>query len=184
VPDLTEQYFGTRAIPMTSMRCSSWSQNGRALLIGDAAHAFWPSYGQGANASLEDCAVLDQCVARHKNNWPLVFAEFQEVRRPNTDVMTQLSEEHFQELRHGVGDSSFLHRKQLERELSKAAPNVFMPLYNRISFTLSPYAEALRIDRTQRSLVERLLSMKDSAAMFSSAEFHALISEATQTNEM
>jgi kynurenine 3-monooxygenase len=177
LPDLSQQYFGTRAIPMTSVRCSSWSQNGRALLIGDAAHAFWPSYGQGANAAFEDCAVLDQCVTRHKDDWRSIFAEFEELRRPNTDAMTQLSEEHFQELRHGVGDSDFLHRKRLERELNQAVPDVFMPLYNRISFTLLPYVEALKIERKQRPLVEQLVTMKDSAAMLSSAEFQALAGE-------
>jgi kynurenine 3-monooxygenase len=178
IPNLSQQYFGTRAIPMTSVRCSSWSQNDRALLIGDAAHAFWPSYGQGANAAFEDCAVLDHCVARHKDDWRSIFSEFEALRRPNTDAMTQLSEEHFKELRHGVGDSSFLHRKQLERELNQAAPDVFMPIYNRISFTLLPYVEALRIERRQRRLVEQLVSMKDSATMLSSAEFQALTSEA------
>jgi kynurenine 3-monooxygenase len=184
MPDLSQQYFGTRAIPMMSVRCSSWSQNGRALLIGDAAHAFWPSYGQGANAAFEDCAVLDQCVTRHKDDWPSIFAEFEELRRPNTDVMTHLSEEHFKELRHGVRNSDFLHRKLLERELNQAAPDVFMPLYNRISFTSLPYVEALRIERKQRPLVERLVTMKDAATMLSSPEFQALACEgAPQTDE-
>jgi kynurenine 3-monooxygenase len=175
IPDLSQQYFGARAISMTSVRCSSWSQNGRVLLIGDAAHAFWPSYGQGANAALEDCAVLDQCVARHKDDWHAIFAEFEEMRRPNTDVMTQLSEKHFLELRHEVRDSSFLQRKRLELELNQAAPDVFVPLYNLISFTSLPYVEALRIDRLQSPLVERLVAMKDSATMLSSGEFHTLI---------
>jgi kynurenine 3-monooxygenase len=185
LPDLGQQYFRMRAIPMTSVRCSSWSQNGKALLIGDAAHAFWPSYGQGANAAFEDCAVLDRCVARHRDDWRSILAEFEELRRPNTDVMTELSEEHFQELRHGVRNSDFFHRKRLERELSQAAPDVFMPLYNRISFTLLPYVEALRIERRQRPLVERLVMMKDAATMLSSAEFQALGGKgAPQTNEV
>jgi kynurenine 3-monooxygenase len=176
LPDLSQQYFGTRAIPMTSVRCSSWSQNGRALLIGDAAHAFWPSYGQWANAAFEDCSVLDQCVTRHKDDWRSIFAEFEELRRPNTDAMTQLSEEHFQELRHGVRDSDFLHRKRLERELNQRFP-MFLCLFTIGSHSHYCHVEALKIERKQRPLVEQLVTMKDSAAMLSSAEFQALAGE-------
>lgn len=172
VPDLALQYSRKRAISMISVLCSAWSHAGRALLIGDAAHAFWPSYGQGANAGFEDCAVLDQCIVRNAGDWRAIFSEFERLRRPNTDAMTDLSERHFQELRQDVASPTFLVSKRLERELNQAAPDVFVPLYNLISFTTLPYIEALMVDKIQRPLVERLMAMKNVSDVLQTPEFH------------
>src|SRR5262249_27178754 len=154
LPDLSAQYFDHPPIRMLSIECSCWRLEDRALLIGDAAHAFWPSYGQGANAAFEDCAVLDNCLECHGDRWDRAFSEFEALRKPNTDAMTRLAEEHFLELRERVADPQFLLRKRLERALNRLAPERFQPLYNMISFTTMPYTEALRIECGQRSIID------------------------------
>ena len=177
IPQLSEQYFGNRSIHMVSLRCSRWSRDDKALLIGDAAHAFWPAYGQGANAALDDCAVFDQCLLRHQDDWGAAFAEFEELRRPHTDAMTRLSEAHFQELRANVADPSFLLRKRIERKLNSVAPDVFVPLYNRISFTSLPYADAIQMESWQRPLVERMLAVDNIAVTLDIPEMESQIAD-------
>jgi kynurenine 3-monooxygenase len=159
IPDLGRQFFERPANSMLTIRCEPWSSAGRVLLVGDAAHAVLPFYGQGANAGFEGCAVLDRCIDAHDGDWPSVFREYERLRRPNMDVMADLCVDHFAELRDRLGDPRFLLRKQLERRLQELDPRGFMPLYSMVTFTCTPYAEALRIERSQRALVDRLLEI-------------------------
>ncbi|HWB78819.1 MAG TPA: NAD(P)/FAD-dependent oxidoreductase [Nannocystaceae bacterium] len=174
VPALGEQFFARAVNSMLTIRCAPWSSAGRVLLVGDAAHAVLPFYGQGANAGFEGCAVLDRCIAEHGDDWPTVFREYERLRRPNMDVMAELCVDHFVELRDRLSDAKFLLRKRIERRLEQLFPTQFMPLYSLISFTRTPYLEALRIDRSQRALVDRLLAV-DGIAELGDASLVALV---------
>jgi kynurenine 3-monooxygenase len=160
IPDIARQFFARPANSMLTIRCEPWSSSGRVLLVGDAAHAVLPFYGQGANAGFEGCRVLDRCIEAHGDDWPTVFREYERLRRPNMDVMADLCVEHFAELRDRLGDPRFLLRKKLERRLEELDPARFVPLYSMVTFTCTPYAEALRIDHAQRALVDRLLQIE------------------------
>lgn len=157
IPDLSGQFFGQRANSMLTIRCEPWS-SGRVLLVGDAAHAILPFYGQGANAGFEDCAVLDRCIDEQAD-WDAVFVEFERVRRPNMEVMADLCVDHFVELSERLGDSRVLLRHEVERRLEQLDPNRFAPLYSNVAFTSRPYAEAAAIDRGQRALLDRVLAL-------------------------
>jgi kynurenine 3-monooxygenase len=157
IPDLSGQFFDQRANSMLTIRCEPWS-SGRVLLIGDAAHAILPFYGQGANAGFEDCAVLDRCL-EEQTDWDAVFFEFERVRRPNMDVMADLCVDHFVELSERLGDSRVLLRHEVERRLEQLDPNRFAPLYSNVAFTSTPYAEAAALERRQRALIDRVLAL-------------------------
>lgn len=158
MPTLVEDFFGHPEASMVTIRCSPWSFRDRVALIGDAAHAIVPSYGQGANSGFEDCSVLYDCLREH-DSWRAAFLEYEERRRPNAQAIADLALEHFSELRSKVGDPEFLLRKEIERRLNEWYPDRYTPLYSLISFTNLPYVEAMRRDRAQQSLVDRVLAL-------------------------
>jgi kynurenine 3-monooxygenase len=169
IPALWEQFSEKPANSLLTIRCDPWSSGARALLLGDAAHAILPSYGQGANAAFEDCAVLDRCIGELAPDFDAVFREFERRRRPNLDVMAGLCVEHFTELCELVADPTFLERKNIERRLEELYPELYHPLYSMISFTSTPYAEALRVEQRQRVVVDRVLASADPDAAFEHA---------------
>lgn len=161
IPRLADDFFGRPTNSMVTIRCSPWCYEGKVLLIGDAAHAIVPSYGQGANAGFEDCAFLDAALERHGDEWGPALADYERERKPNTDAIADLSLRHFAELREHVGDPCFLLRKAVERKLCELAPDLYQPLYSRVSFTSMSYLEALEEERGRQAVVERILGRLD-----------------------
>ncbi|HVT61660.1 MAG TPA: NAD(P)/FAD-dependent oxidoreductase [Thermoanaerobaculia bacterium] len=157
MPTLVEDFFSHPATSMITVRCFPWTCGGRVALVGDAAHAIVPSYGQGANSGFEDCSVLADCLAAGES-WPAALAEYERRRKPNAEAIADLALEHFAELRDRVGDPEFLLRKEVERRLSEIYPERFTPLYALVSFTNLPYVEALARGREQEKLISRVMA--------------------------
>lgn len=175
VPNLVEDYFGRPESKMITVRCAPWTQGDKVALIGDAAHAIVPSYGQGANCGFEDCSVLYDCLLGANGDWGQALRDYEASRKPNADAIADLALEHFHELRDFVGSSEFLLRKELERWVNDLYPDRYAPLYSLISFTNVPYAEAMRQDREQRTLVDRLLAIPDVRARLDSPEIREMV---------
>jgi 2-polyprenyl-6-methoxyphenol hydroxylase-like FAD-dependent oxidoreductase len=167
---LMEEYFNRPAATMVTTRCFPWTHADRVALIGDAAHSIVPSYGQGANAGFEDCAVLLRCLEAEGGCWTAAFREYERQRKPDAEAVANLALEHFHELRDLVGDSRFRLRKALELRIAERHPDRYTPLYNLISFTSVPYAEACRIEARQRYVVDRLLDLEGSDRMLETGE--------------
>jgi kynurenine 3-monooxygenase len=158
MPTLVHDFFAHPPTWMITVRCSPWTHEGRVALIGDAAHAIVPSYGQGANSGFEDCAVLADCLAAAGGGWEAALADYQRRRKPNADAIADLALDHFHELRHRVGDPEFLLRKEVERRLAEVDPQRFTPLYALVSFTSVPYVEARRRGEEQEELVSWVMA--------------------------
>jgi kynurenine 3-monooxygenase len=139
IPNLEEAYFSARPIPMVTIRCNPWSYRGRVLLIGDAAHAVFPSYGQGANAGFEDCIMLNECFDLCKGDWEAICPLFEERRRPHMDVIAALSEQHLDDLRDTMGGADFALRSRVETRLTEIFPDAYRSLYGMVAFTCMPY---------------------------------------------
>ena len=179
IPSLAKQFFERPANSLLTVRCSPWSMNGKVLLLGDSAHAVLPSYGQGANAAFEDCLALDACMAEHGDSWSSVFEAFENARRADLDVMANLCVEHFSELSDLIADPQFLKRRDVERQLTELYPELYQSLYSMISFSHIPYAEAFRIERRQRSAVDKILTLEAAGAALDTPAVRRLLENRT-----
>jgi kynurenine 3-monooxygenase len=177
MPNFARDFISHPPNSMNTIRCSPWIFKDRLVLIGDAAHAIYPSYGQGANAGFEDCRILFESLERHGHLWPAALREYQTLRKPNADAIADLSERHFIELRDLVGDPRFLLRKEIERRINKLYPDRFRDLYSMVTFTAVPYVDALRLHEKQRIVVDQILEIDDCERKLHSGEVDGLIHE-------
>ncbi|MFJ5044122.1 FAD-dependent oxidoreductase [Streptomyces sp. NPDC088719] len=155
VPDLVTQFLAHEPGSLVSVRTAPW-QHDRVVLVGDAAHAVFPFYGQGMNAAFEDCAVLDACLAEHAPGDAL--AAFEARRRPHTDVLAELSARNFVELRDRVRSPVFLARKRIDLALARLIPG-WRTLYAMVSHSSLPYGDALARARRQDRLLGGLAGL-------------------------
>jgi kynurenine 3-monooxygenase len=153
MPTLVEDFLANPTGAMVTIRTYPWHLDGRVVLLGDAAHAIVPFYGQGANAGFEDCLELVSAIEAFPTNLSEAFERYQTIRKPNTEAIADLAISNFEEMKHHVASPLFLWKKRFEKLLYKLFPWWFVPLYPMISFSLIPYAEArARAHRQARSL--------------------------------
>lgn len=141
---------------LATVHARGWHLGGRALLLGDAAHAVVPFHGQGMNAAFEDCARLDEMLER-AGDWATLFRQFEHDRRPDTEAIAHMALENYEEMREGVRDVRFARLQQLAFELERRFPQRFIPRYSMVTFHPEiPYREALRRGEIQAAILERL----------------------------
>jgi kynurenine 3-monooxygenase len=153
IPDLVDDFQNNPTASLVTVRCGPWHVGDAAVLIGDAAHAVVPFYGQGMNASFEDCAALDDCLKRHPKNVGLAFEEYSQLRKPHTDALAQLAVDNFYEMRDKAGRASFRAKKKFEHALERWLPGWYLSLYEMVSFSTIPYAQAVARAKQQREIV-------------------------------
>jgi len=158
VPDLVEQFLAAPLGRMSTVKAWPWSR-GSALLVGDAAHAIVPFFGQGMNAGFEDCTELD-ALFDSRTDWEQLFARFAERRKPDTDAIADLAVENFVEMRDRVADPRFLLEKEVEAELSRRMPGEYVSRYQLVTFTRVPYRAALEAGKIQASILSELCAGK------------------------
>ncbi len=139
-----------------TVRCPQWHLDGRAVLIGDAAHAIVPFHGQGMNCAFEDCLTLDAAVAESKS-WPQAFARFTAARRDNANAIADMALENYLEMRSAVIDSRFQLKRELGHELERRHPRHFLPRYSMVMFQRLPYREAQRRGAINERILEHLI---------------------------
>ena len=156
MPDFVENFFANPTGSMVTIKCSPWHAEDRALMLGDAAHAIVPFFGQGINCGFEDCTAFLELVDRYGNDWGRVFPEFEEARKINTDAIADLALENFVEMRDRVSDPRFLFRKRIELALEAKYPQLFVPKYAMVTFHRVPYATALKRGQVQDRMLTAL----------------------------
>lgn len=133
-----------------------WHHRDKVLLVGDAAHAIVPFFGQGMNASLEDCVVLDQLLDRHSDDWGKVMGDFYESRRPNTDAVADLALYNYEEIQSRVNDAAFRFRRQVEFELMRRYPTRYVSMHVLVMFRHVPYKLARESLGLQNDLLPKI----------------------------
>jgi kynurenine 3-monooxygenase len=148
MPTLLEDFRQNPTGSLVTIRCAPWHYRDKVCLLGDAAHAVVPFYGQGMNAAFEDCVVLDECLEQFPDNRERAFSEYSSRRKPNTDALADLAINNFIEMRDKTASKTFRAKKKLDHLLEAALPGIYLPLYTMVTFTRIPYAQAAR--RAQR----------------------------------
>lgn len=156
MPDLDRELAEHPVGTLVTTRSEPWHIDDRVLLIGDAAHAVVPFYGQGANAGLEDVTLLCEALDEAPD-WATAFQTFARTRKPHADALAQLALDNYVEMRDHVASRSFRVRQQVERGLARVLPGLFEPLYTMVTFTSTPYADAVARARRQHRWITALL---------------------------
>jgi kynurenine 3-monooxygenase len=152
-PDLVEEYFRNPVGLLGTVHCAPWQAYGRVGLIGDAAHAIVPFYGQGANCAFEDVVELDRCLDDTGDSWPEALRQFGQRRREHTDAIAEMALDNFVEMRDKVASPVYQVRKRIEHRLERALPGRYVSRYELVSFTTIPYAQVRRRVRRQHRLL-------------------------------
>ena len=158
--DPVDTFIEKTAAPLFLVQVFPWSFNRKIGLIGDAAHAIVPFYGQGMNCGFEDCAELDALIDKHDHNWNEIFPAYENARKPNGDAIAELSKRNFVEMSDLSGDRMFQLRKKIEAKFSQHFPDLWTPLYSMVTFSPEvPYSEALRIGDEQNAIMDKIMAL-------------------------
>ncbi len=156
MPTLVEDFQTNPTASLITTKINPWFYEDKSLVIGDAAHAVVPFYGQGMNAGFEDVRVLLELLETHNDDWAALMPEYSRKRQPAGDAVGELALQNFVEMRDKVADPDFLERKQVEKELTRRYPARFKSVYEMVSFSHTPYHTALRCTEAQDRLWEQL----------------------------
>ena len=153
MPTLTQDFFANPTGNLGTIKCFPWNAGGKALLLGDSAHAVVPFYGQGMNCAFEDVRVLDQLIEKHGTDWETVYTEYGQLRKINTDAIADMAEENFYEMRDATADPVFQRKRELETRLEQTYPDYFSK-YSMVTFREDlPYSVAKEKGNAQDRLL-------------------------------
>ena len=178
MPDLIETFFRNPTASLITVKCFPWIREDKFVLIGDAAHAIVPFFGQGMNAGFEDCSVLNSLIDKHDDDWYKINAEFQELRKPDADAISDLALANFIEMRDKVADPKFLLQKKIEAAFSAKHPDKWIPAYSMVTF--SPeirYSDALKRGNMQQAIMDEIMAAENIEENWQSEETENLMLE-------
>jgi kynurenine 3-monooxygenase len=158
MPTLLEDYKQNPIGSLVTVKCFPWVKGDKLALMGDAAHAVVPFYGQGMNCSFEDVVVFDDMIEKYGDDWHKVFDEYQKERKPNADAIADLAVQNYYEMADKVGDKHFLHKKHLEHDLTELYPDKFKSQYELTTFSLSGYKYAWDQGKKNDVLLEKIIA--------------------------
>lgn len=159
MPHLATEFFENPTGALGTVKCYPWSSYGKTLLMGDAAHAIVPFYGQGMNASFEDVVVFDEILNKLEGDWQKVLTEYEKVRKKDTDAIADLALDNFHEMKSHTASALFQEKRKLETAFEKEFPMEYSSKYSLVTFNEEiPYAEAMRRGRAQDKAILNLLA--------------------------
>ena len=154
--NIQEEYFQNPTSSLVTVKCEPWVKN-NCVLIGDAAHAIVPFYGQGMNAGFEDCYELNLLLDKHSDDWEKSLEDYQQLRKKDGDAIADLALHNFVEMRDLVADEKFLVQKKIEAKLHELFPKKWMPLYSMVTFSDLRYSEAYEIGKKQQAIMDEVM---------------------------
>lgn len=170
IMSLKKDFFTNPTNSLVTTTCYPWVANDKVALIGDAAHAVVPFYGQGLNAGLEDVSELLDLLSKYPKDWATCLEKYQISRKPNADAIAELSDRNFIEMSTLTADPNFLLQKKIEKRFTDLYPNYWLPLYDRVTFSSGSYAEALKLGDFQSSIMEEIMSLDNISEKWDSKE--------------
>lgn len=180
MPKLQELFATNPTSILGTIKCSPWLAENRVLLMGDAAHAMVPFYGQGMNAAFEDVLVFDKVLKDAEGDLEKAFATFESKRYKDAEAICDLSLDNFKEMQADTADPDFLRKRRIEMELEASEEVAYFSKYSLVTFQEDfSYAEALRIGRAQDKAILELLKENKLSEDMPIHEMHELIKKRT-----
>lgn len=159
IPNIIEEFNKNPTSALGTVKCYPWYYQDKTLLIGDAAHAIVPFYGQGMNASFEDVVVFDEILNKNLGSWEAVFKTYQRIRKENTDAIADLAIDNFYEMRDHVANPLFKEKRKIEMDLEAHFPNTYFSKYSMVTFREDiSYREAMVKGRAQDKALLNLVA--------------------------
>ncbi|MGG5505329.1 MULTISPECIES: FAD-dependent oxidoreductase [unclassified Myroides] len=182
MPNLLELYQANPVNSLVTTTCFPWVYKDKVALIGDAAHAVVPFYGQGLNAGLEDVDVLLDCLASEPSDWEKALDAYQYARKINADAIAELSYRNFKEMSEQTANPLFLLRKKIESKFAKKYPELWLPLYDRVTFSQGSYQEALAIGDQQAEMMDVIMATENIEDRWDSLEIEEHLKQLINEN--
>jgi len=158
MPTLAEEFFENPTGPLGTIKCSPWNCYSKTLLMGDAAHAIVPFYGQGMNASFEDVVVFDEILDKYEGDWSAVFSEYEKARKLDTDAIADLAVDNFHEMKEHTASPLFQQKRKLETAFESEFSEEYYSKYSLVTFNENiSYNEAMKRGRAQDKAILNLL---------------------------
>lgn len=178
MPNIADAWEDHPLSSLAIVRCYPWI-HGKTALMGDAAHATVPFYGQGMNCGFEDCTVMWEAMQKHGDDWSAALEEYQTLRKPDGDGVQDLSLHNYHVMRDFVGDPKFLLQKKIEAHFSDKHPDKWMPLYSQVTFSHIRYSEAWKKGQEQDAIMKKVMAkFNDIESIWNSVEVeNAILAE-------
>lgn len=176
MPDHVNEFFSNPTSSLVTVKCFPWIREDKFALIGDAAHAIVPFFGQGMNCGFEDCRILDELIDKHNDDWKMILEEYQLLRKPDADAIADMAVNNFTEMRERTADPKFLLQKKIEARLHEKYPDKWIPAYSQVTF--SPhirYSEALQRGQRQEAIMEEVMMTPGIETKWDSKEVEEMI---------
>ena len=158
IPDIKNEFFNNPTGALGTVKCSPWSYQGKTLLMGDAAHAIVPFYGQGMNASFEDVVVFDDILDQHEGDWNTIFKAYEKARKEDTDAIADLAIDNYYEMRDHVANPVFKEKRKIEMALEENFPTSYFSKYSMVTFNENiGYAHAMKKGRAQDKAILNMI---------------------------
>jgi kynurenine 3-monooxygenase len=183
MPNYLDEFFQNPTSSLVTVKCYPWVREDKFALIGDAAHAIVPFFGQGMNAGFEDCRILDELIGKNGDDWKSILEEYQQLRKPDADAIADMAVNNFTEMRARTADPKFLLQKKIEAALHEKYPELWIPAYSQVTF--SPhirYSEALRRGEWQEAIMKEVMEINDIERKWDSEEIEKIILEKIERN--
>lgn len=176
MPDYINEFFSNPTSSLVTVKCFPWIREDKFALIGDAAHAIVPFFGQGMNCGFEDCRILDELIEKYGDDWKTILNEYQTLRKPDADAIADMAIGNFSEMRAKTTDAKFLLQKKMEARLNEKYPDKWIPAYSLVTF--SPhirYSEALRRGQKQEAIMQEVMRIPGIEERWEREEIEKLI---------
>ncbi|KYG72408.1 FAD-dependent oxidoreductase [Roseivirga echinicomitans] len=174
LPELKTEFFENPTSSLITVRCKPWVK-GNTALIGDAAHALVPFYGQGMNAGFEDCFVFNELLEKHGAINPALLAEYEALRIPDGNAIADLALYNFIEMRDKVADPMFVLQKKIEKRLNELFPEKWIPLYTMVTFSDFRYSEAHALGKKQQAIMDQVLAQPNIEEVWEGLDFEEIV---------
>jgi len=185
MPTLTADFVHNPTSSLVTVKCFPWVRKNHFTLIGDAAHALVPFFGQGMNCGFEDCSVLDKLIDEEKEDWEKILDRFQELRKPDADAIADLALNNFIEMRDKVADPVFLLQKKIENRFSSKYPEIWTPAYGLVTFRPDlRYSTALEKGNRQQAIMEEIMRMPGIQDIWDSQQVEDAMLQKINTNHV